>query len=97
MRVINLVAHNSVDKVESAVGSQVRPMDVSSVASKLKTGDEFIALIRNTVAIRVGESPNARRAGNIERPIMPHRPRWQGHLVGKHGAFVEVPISIRIF
>ena len=59
--------------------------------------EPFDSLIGDAAAGRVGQLPDARRSGDVERPVAPHRPLGKHHVIGKHAALVESPVPLRVF
>ena len=57
----------------------------------------FLAAIGDAVTIGIGQLPDARRRGDVERPVEPHRPLGQHHPVGEDDADIEAAVAVRVF
>jgi hypothetical protein len=56
----------------------------------------FDAFIRDAVIVRVGELPDARRRGDVQRPVQELRAFRKHHPVGEHCAPVEFAVAILV-
>ena len=54
------------------------------------------ALVGDAVAVGVGELPDARRGGDVERAVVPHGPFGEQHLVGEDGRLVEPAVAVGV-
>ena len=94
---IGLLREGALAPVNPAVGSEVRPVQVVGAAGQRLALEPFDTLVRDAVAVGVGQLPDARRRSDVERSGVPHRTFGEHHLVGEDRALVEPAVAIRVF
>src|SRR5439155_925827 len=67
----HFVALPAMTPIESAIGMEEGPVNVRCVARVFEAADDHLALIGHTVAVGVGEFPDAGRRRDIERAVEP--------------------------
>ena len=94
---IGLFRKRPLRPVDPAVETEVRPVQVIGAIGQGLGIKPFHPLVRDAVAVGVGELPDAWRCGHVNRAIVPEHAFGEHHFVGEDGARVVAAIAIRIF
>ena len=86
----------TVRPIEAAVGMQTRAVAVRAVGGPLETADEQLALVRDAVAVGVGEFPDARGVGHVEASVEEVRALRVSQFVREDGATFEHAVLVAI-
>ena len=71
-------------------------MQIVGAAGECLAVEPHLALVGHAVAVGVGELPDLRRGGDVERAVEPERALGEHHFVGKDGALVELAVAVRV-
>src|SRR5205823_10723246 len=80
-----------------AVRAEIRAVDVIGATGQRATFEPFFPLVRHAVSVRVGELPDARRPGDVNRTFIPEAALREHHLVRVFDRFVESSVAIAVF
>ena len=94
---VGLLGERALGPVDPAVGPGVRAVQVVGAAGERLALEPFLAPVGDAVAVGVGQLPDARRRGDVERAVEPHRPLGEHHLVGEDDALVEAAVAVGVF
>src|SRR5438132_6623727 len=78
---VRLLRERSLAPVDPAVWPKVRAVEVVAAAGERLALEPFDALVGHAVAFAVGQLPDTRRGGDVERPRVPHDALGEHHLV----------------
>src|SRR5689334_19697350 len=92
----DIVSLAAMAPVKPAIRMKEGAVYISSVPGVFEATDDHFALVRNAVAIRVGQLPDSRRRGHIERPIEPNATLRKCHPIGEHADAIVTAIAVRI-
>ena len=71
-------------------------MQVVGAAVERLALEPFLAAVGHAVVVGVGELPDARRRGDVERAVGPEDPLGEHHPVGEHGAAVVAAVAVEV-
>src|SRR4051794_41704683 len=74
--------------IDVAVGTGIWAMQVVGATGECSAFEPFFAFVGDTIAVGIGELPDTRRRGNVERAVEEERTFGEHHVVGEHSAFV---------
>ncbi len=94
---MRLLREGPLGPVDPAVGPEIGSVQIVGAPGQRLSLEPLLAPIGDAVAIRVSEFPDARRRGDIERAVEPHRSFGKHHAIGKHHARVEAAVAVRVF
>ena len=94
---VALLGEGPFGPVEIAIRTEVGAMHVVGTAGERAAFPPFFALVRNTVAVGVGEFPDARRTGDVKGSVVPETALREHHLVGEHDRFFEASVAVCVF
>ena len=94
---VALLGERALRPVNPAVRAEVGAVQVVRAAGKRLAVVPDLALVRDAVAVGVGELPDLRRRGDVERAFVKHRALGEHHLVGEHHGLVEAPVAVGVF
>ncbi len=93
---VRLLRKRALGPVDPSVGSQVRTVEIVRAARQRLALEPLFAPIRDAVPVGIGQLPDARRRGDVQRPVEPHRPFRQHHPVGEDDAPVEPSVAVGV-
>ena len=82
--------------IDETIRPGVGAVEIVGAAGERLTVEPHLALVGHAVLVGVGELPDLRRGGDVERAVEPHCAFGKHHLVGKDGALVELAIAVRV-
>ena len=94
---VRLLREGALGPVDPAVGPEIRSVQIVGAAGQRFSLEPLLAPVGDAVAVGVGQLPDARRRGDVERAVEPHRAFGQHHAIGKHHAGVEAPVAVLVF
>ena len=71
-------------------------MEIICAAGERLTLKPFLAFVRRPIAVSIGEFPDARRRGDVERALEPETALGEHQLVGEDHLLVEDAVAIRV-
>ena len=86
----------TVRPIEAAVGVETRAVAIRAVGGPLEAADDELALVRDAVAVGIGELPDARGVGHVEAAVQEVGALRVGELVREDGAAFEHAILVAI-
>ena len=87
---VGLLGERALAPVDPAVRAEVRAVQVVGAAGQRLALEPLFALVGDAVAVGVGQLPDARRRGDVERAVEPHRAFGEHHLVGEDDAACRI-------
>ena len=95
-KIVCLLGERALAPVDEPVRPAIRPVQIVRATRQRLAVEPRLALVRDAVAIRVGELQNLRRRGNVERAAKPHRAFGKHQPVGENCALIETPVAIAV-
>ena len=83
--VFELVPVITVGPIQPTIGAKKAAMNAGRVAVVAELVDDDFALVGDAVVVGVGQSPNVRWRGDVQRSVVPGTAHRKRHLVGEHG------------
>ena len=96
-KLVLLLGERPLAPVDPSVRTEVRAVQIVRAASERLPLEPFLAPVRDSVSVGVGELPYAWRRRHVERAVEPQRAFGKHHPVGKHGPLVEPAVAVRVF
>src|SRR5690606_12488836 len=93
---IRLLRKGPFAPIDPAVWAEVRTVQIVGAASQRLAVEPDFALFRHSIVVAVGQLPDLRRRGDVDRPLVIHHPLGKHHAIGKYTAFVEPPVTIGV-
>ena len=94
---MGLLGKRAFGPIKIAVRAEIRAVDVIGATGQRATFEPFFPLVRHAVSVRVGELPDARRPGDVNRTFIPEAALREHHLVRVFDRFVESSVAIAVF
>ncbi len=96
-KIVSLFRKCTFAPINPSIRPEIRPVQIIGATGKRLAFVPFFADIRNPVAVGVGEFPDARRRGDVERTVMPKTAFREHHFVRENHVFIEFAIPIGVF
>jgi hypothetical protein len=93
---VGLLGERALRPVNPAIRTEVRPVQVVRTTGESLPFEPFLAMIRDAIAVAIGQLPDTRRRRHIERTVVPHRALGKHHPVGEHDRGVEAAVAVRV-
>ena len=93
---VALLGERTFRPVNPAVWAEVGAVQVVCAAGERLAVMPHLALVGDAVAVGVGELPDLRRRGNVERAVVKHRALGEHHLVREDHGLVEASVTVRV-
>ena len=72
-------------------------MQIVRATSERVPFEPFLALVGHAIAVGIGQLPDARRSGHIQRGVVPQRSLRKHQFVGEDSALVELAVAVGVF
>ena len=95
-RRVALLGKRPLAPVNPPVTPKVRPVQVVGTAGERFALEPLLALVGHAVAVGVRQPPDARRRGDVKRPVVPQRALGKHHPLGKHNGMIELAVTVAI-
>ncbi len=92
-----LLRERALGPVDPAVRTEIRPVQIVGAPGQRLALVPLLTLVGDAITVGVGQLPDARRRGDIERTVEPHRALGQHHPVGKDDARIEAAVAVLVF
>ena len=93
---VGLLGKGPLAPINPAVGPEVGAVQIVGAAGERLARKPLLAAVGDAVAVDVGQLPDARRRGDIQRAIVPQNALGKHHLIGEDDAPIEPPVAVGI-
>src|SRR5439155_20604964 len=93
---VSLLGERAFGPVEVSVRTEVGAVEVVGAAGQRAAIEPLFALVRDAIAVSIRKSPNARRSGDVNGPLVPEAALREHHLIGEHDRFVEATVAVSV-